>query len=158
MRKIILTLLIITTFFSCDIMKQSAKSKGEASGSEQLESYRKRKGDTVSQKVIYNPKFKDTTIYTTNRQGTTLKTVYDERGQVSNIDCFASAIEEITKHNREFFEQYKEKEKTKTEEANFDWVIYLVAGLVFIVVTALILLFIFMKQQSSIIKQIQDRL
>lgn len=158
MRKITLLLFLLISIASCDIMKQSTKSKGEAGGSEQLESWRKRKGDTVSQKVIYNPKFKDTTIYTVNREGTTLRTVYDERGQVSNIDCFASAIEEMNKSNREFFEQWKDKEKTKTEEANFDWVIYVVIGLVVLGITALILLFIFMKQQSNLLQQIQTKL
>lgn len=154
-KTIILILLIISS--SCDIMKQSTKSKGEAGGSEQLESWRKRKGDTVSYKV---PKitYKDTTIYTVNREGTTLRTVYDERGQISNIDCFASAIEEMNKQNREFFSQWKEKEKTKTEEANFDWLIYVVIGLVVLGITALILLFIFMKQQSNLLQQIQTKL
>lgn len=156
MKKTILLILLIISS-SCDIMKQSTKSKGEASGSEQLESWRKRKGDTVSYKV---PKitYKDTTIYTVNREGTTLRTVYDERGQVSNIDCFASTIEEMNKQNREFFSQWKEKEKTKTEEANFDWLIYVVIGLVVLGITALILLFIFMKQQSNLLQQIQSKL
>ena len=160
-----LGVILLFSMGSCDVMKQSAKSKGEASGSEQSESWRKRKGDTVSLKPLYNYKFKDTTIYTVNREGTTLRTVYDERGQISNIDCFASAIEEMTKQNRQFFEQWKEKEKTKTEEANFDWVIYVVIGLVVLGITALMLLFIFMKQQStvlrtqtSLLQQIQSKL
>jgi len=157
MKKLTLLLLLFISFISCDIMKQSAKSKGEASGSEQLESWRKRKGDTVSYKV---PKitYKDTTIYTVNREGTTLRTVYDERGQISNIDCFASAIEEMNKQNREFFSQFKEKEKTKTEEANFDWMLYLVLGVVAIFSIGFILVFIWLKQQSNIIKAIADKL
>lgn len=157
MKKITLLLLLFISFASCDIMKQSAKSKGEAGGSEQLESWRKRKGDTVSYKV---PKitYKDTTIYTVNREGTTLRTVYDERGQISNIDCFASAIEEMNKQNREFFSQFKEKEKTKTEETNFDWMLYLVLGVVAIFSIGFVLIFIWLKQQSNIIKAIADKL
>jgi ASC-1-like (ASCH) protein len=156
MKKII-SLLIIFCFFSCDIMKQSAKSKGEESISEQTESWRKRKGDTVSYKI---PKItlKDTTIYTVNREGTTLRTVYDERGQVSNIDCFASTIEEMNKQNREFFKEWKDKEKTKTEEANFDWVLYLVLGFASIVIIGFLLIFIWLKQQSNIIKTIASKL
>jgi len=148
---------VILTFSSCDVMKQSTKSKGEVTEKENFEQTIKRKGDTVSYKI---PKitYKDTVIYTTNRQGTTLRTVYDERGQVSNIDCFASAIEEMTKHNREFMEQWKEKDKTKTEEFDSSFILYIVGGIAFVIVVALVLAFIWLKQQSAIIKAIADKL
>jgi ASC-1-like (ASCH) protein len=148
---------VVLSFSSCDVMKQSTKNKGELTESENFEQTHKRKGDTVSYKI---PKvtFKDTVIYTTNRQGTTLRTVYDDRGQVSNIDCFASAIEEMTKHNREFMEQWKEKDKTKTEEFDSSFILYIVGGIAFVIVVALVLAFIWLKQQSGIIKAIADKL
>ena len=151
------TVLMALPFVSCDIMKQSTKSKGEASGSEQIENKTFRKGDTVHYSV---PRitYKDTTIYTTNRQGTTLRTVYDERGQVSNIDCFASAIQEISKQNREFFEQFKDKEKVKEEKFDSSFILYIVAGIVVLGGIALFLLYKLQSKNANAIQQILSKI
>jgi len=158
---LILSTVVAIAFFSlltsCDITKEAFKEKDNSSGKESSEVITKRKGDTVSY-VVPVIRYKDTTIYTTNRQGTVLRTVYDQNGQISNIDCFASAIEEIKRENREFQNALKSKQKEKTESANFDWVIYIVVGICFIVLVALILAFIWLKQQNVVIKNIAERI
>lgn len=151
------TVLMALPFVSCDIMKQSTKSKGKASGSEQIENKTFRKGDTVTY-VVPKITLKDTTIYTTNRQGTTLRTVYDERGQISNIDCFASAIEEISKQNREFFEQFNDKEKLKEEKFDSSFILYIVAGIVVLGCIALFFLYKLQSKNANAIQQILSKI
>jgi len=155
--KTIVALSMFAMCFSCDIMKQSTKSKGESSASEINESYRKRKGDTVSL-VLPKITYKDTTIYTVNRQGTTLRTVYDERGQVSQIDCFASAIEEMTKQQNNFFESWKNKDKTKTEEFDSSFILYIIIGIVILCIIAMLLFYKTMNKNSEAIATILKKL
>lgn len=153
----LLLLAMLLICFSCDIMKQSTKSKGEASASENIETITIRKGDTVSY-IVPKITYRDTTIYTVNRQGTTLKTVYDERGQISNIDCFASAIEQMTKQNRQFFEQWKEKEKTKEEKFDSSFILYIVGGVVILGAIALFLMYKTINRNSKAIEIILNKL
>ena len=72
--EILLILSIIFTLFSCDIQKKAIKSKEDRTVSELQERTIKRKGDTVTYTV---PKitYRDTTIYTVNRQGTTFRMI-----------------------------------------------------------------------------------
>lgn len=128
------SLIIISILFlsSCDIVKKSAKTKSDTNFNEQIETKTFRKGDTVTYEVP-NVIFKDTTIYRKNVQGTVLKTVYDNTGRISSVDCFSSFIEEIKKENREFQQSIKDKESEKEEKANFDWLIYIVIGIVVLV-------------------------
>lgn len=153
----LLLLAMLLICFSCDIMKQSTKSKGEASASENIETITKRKGDTVSY-IVPKITYRDTTIYTVNRQGTTLKTVYDERGQISNIDCFASAIEEMNKTNRQFFEQWKEKDKSKTEEFDSSFILYIIFGVVILGMFGFTLIFILLRKNTKAIEMIASRI
>lgn len=125
---IVLNILLLC---SCDIQKQSSKSKVDTELKEQYENKVYRKGDTVTYRIP-NIIYKDTVIYTVNRQGTTLRTVYDDQGRVSQVDCFASAIEEMTKINRDLLQTIKEKDKEKTEEFSDRWIMYIVIGLVII--------------------------
>lgn len=156
MKKLIYVLVLLICF-SCDIMKQSTKSKGETSATENIETITKRKGDTVSL-VVPKITYRDTTIYTVNRQGTTLKTVYDERGKISNIDCFASAIEEMNKTNRQFFEQWKEKDKTKEEKFDSSFILYIVGGVVILGAIALFLMYKTINRNSKAIELILNKL
>ena len=123
MKTLIKILLISFLLQSCDIQKQATKEKKDIDYSEQVKTETLRKGDTVSFLV---PKYKDTTIYVTNRQGTTIRTIYDKQGDVSNIDCYASTIKELTEMNIKLIDQSKSKEKIK-EESYFDnpllWII-----------------------------------
>jgi cell division protein FtsL len=138
-------------------MKTSQKSKGETSTVESNEFTRKRKGDTVSL-VIPKFNYKDTTIYTVNRQGTTLRTVYDKTGQVSNVDCFASAIEEMSRQNKQLFETYKEKSKEKTEEFDSSFILYIVAGIVLIVIIGFFFAFKYLSANSQAITTLINKI
>ena len=141
----VLTFLASFLLLACDIQKESAKSKSDTDFKEDIETRTFRKGDTVTYEVP-NIKLKDTTIYTVNRQGTTLRTVYDNTGNVSSIDCFASAIEEFRKENREFQQSLKDKEQVKTEEVNTDWILY---GFITIGVVLCLIVFLFFRMMGQ---------
>lgn len=137
---------------SCDIQKEATKSKSDTGFKENIETQTFRKGDTVHYeipKVIY----KDTTIYRTNRQGTTIKTVYDQGGNISSIDCFASAIAEFRKENREFQQSIKDKEAKKTENFDSTFILYIIGGVVILGMFALILMFIYVKKNTALVTQ-----
>lgn len=132
MKKLI-CLISLILLCGCDITKSAAKHKSETAMTEESETKTFRQGDTVHYKVPV-VRYKDTTIYTYNRQGTTLKTVYDSAGQVSDIDCIASAIELYEKKRTELESSEKDKQKEKTEGFNTDWILYLVCGIVVIAI------------------------
>lgn len=133
-------LILVLLFQSCDIYKQASKSKTDTDFKEQIETKTFRKGDTVTY-LVPKISYKDTTIYTTNRQGTTLKTVYNTQGQIASIDCFASVIEEFKKENRELKEFIKEKDSEKKEEVNTTWILYGFAMIAFLGGIALFLMY-----------------
>jgi len=140
-----IVLFIVLFFCSCDIQKEAVKSKSETEIKENIETITKRLGDTVV--YIPNVRYKDTTIYTTNRQGTTLKTVYAPNGNIASIDCFASAIDEIKRENREFQQSLKDKEKVKTEDFDSSFILYIVIGVVIIFLFGLFLLFLIIRSK-----------
>jgi hypothetical protein len=143
-KNIVIFILLLFVCCSCDIQKEASKTKTDTAFQEQIETQTFRKGDTVRYeipKVIY----KDTTIYRTNRQGTTIKTVYDQGGNIASIDCFASAIAEIRKENREFQQSLKEKESKKTEDFDSSFLLYIIAGVAVIGILVLIVMFMYFK-------------
>ena len=156
MKKIILILALIL-LVSCDIQKEASKTKTDTNLKQSEETHTFRKGDTVSYSI---PKisYKDTTIYTTNRQGTTLRTIYDNNGKVSNVECYASQIEELTRKNVEFQQALKEKQSTKTEKANFGWVFYLVGGVVLVLFFAIFMIYRMINNHAKIISEISKTL
>jgi hypothetical protein len=129
--KNILIVILLMILFSCDIQKEAVKSKSDTGFKENIETKTFRKGDTVRYEIP-NVIYKDTTIYRTNTQGTILKTVYDKSGSIASIDCFASAIEEFKKENREFQQSIKDKESKKTEDFDSSFIIYIMIGIVVI--------------------------
>lgn len=135
---------IIVLFSSCDIQKEAIKSKIGTSFKEAVETIIHRKGDTVTYEVP-NVIFKDTIIYRKNIQGTVLKTVYDKSGNIASIDCFASAIEEIKRENREFRESIKQKESEKKEEVNTTWILYGFIAIAIIICFALLLAYFYIR-------------
>jgi flagellar basal body-associated protein FliL len=147
-----LLLSLIWLFNSCDIQKEASKTKTDTAFKENIETKTFRKGDTVHYEI---PNFilKDTTIYRTNKQGTTIRTVYDQGGNISNIDCFASAIEEIKKENREFQQAIKAKESKKTEDFDSSFIIYIMIGVVVLGAFALFLMFLYIKKNTALITQ-----
>lgn len=154
MKKVLV--IIMLSLVSCDIQKQAAKSKSDTEYSEQIETVLKRKGDTVTY-IVPVIKHKDTTIYTVNRQGTTLRTVYDQTGNIASIDCFASVIEEIRKENREFQQSIKEKEKEKTEEFDGSFILYIVAGVVVLGIVFMFFLFKSINNNSKVLATLVEK-
>ena len=149
MKNIIYTLLVLS-IVSCDVQKISDKVKDDSNYKENTEVKTFRQGDTVRFEIP-NIKFKDTTIYRTNRQGTTIQTVYDRQGTVKSIDCYASRIEELTRQNIEYQKNSKQKQSAKTEKFNTVWVLYFVIGIVVIFVVALLLMFLYIKKNTAVI-------
>ena len=151
----LIALLFVLSFSSCDIYKQSQKSKSDTNFSQSEEKKTFRKGDTVRYEIPkYNVKLKDTTIYRTNYQGTTIKTIYDQNGNVSSIDCYASRIEELTKRNIQYENALKKKESEKKEEMNTTWILYFMIGIVIIFMFALFLMFKFFDKKTSAIRDL----
>ena len=152
---ILLSLLVLSLVFlftSCDIQKEASKTKTDTGFKENIESQTFRKGDTVHYEVPV-VHYKDTTIFRTNRQGTTIKTVYDQSGNIASIDCFASAIAEIRKENREFQQAIKDKDSKKTEEFDSTVVFYIMGGVVLIFFFALFLMFLYIKKNTAVVTQ-----
>ena len=149
MKNIIYTILVLT-ILSCDVQKISDKSKDNSNYKENTEVKTFRQGDTVHFEI---PKvtFKDTIIYRTNRQGTTIQTVYDKQGTVKSIDCYASRIEELTRQNIEYQKNTKEKQSVKTEKFNTTWILYFAIGIVIVVIVALLLLFLYIKKNTAVV-------
>jgi hypothetical protein len=144
---------LVCLFCSCDIYKKSNKTKSDSELNEQIETKTFRKGDTVHYEIP-NIIYKDTIIYRTNRQGTTIRTEYDRSGNISSIDCFASAIEEFKKENRNLIETLKEKDSEKKEEMNTDWIMYGFITIGIVLIVALLLIFFYIKSQTQSILSI----
>lgn len=152
MKKCILTLFILFSFFSCDIHKESQKSKTESSSKsdlqERIETWLKRKGDSVSYTVPqlkYRITWKDTIIYTVSKQGTVIKTYYGKDGQIYKIDCNAAAIDELRKEIRSLKQATdqatKDKKSEKTEQINPLFLLYGAIALVLIFAIGFYLLY-----------------
>ena len=155
--KIKFIIVLVLVFFSCDIQKRALKNKEQRQVSELTETSIKRKGDTVTYTV---PKIvlKDTTIYTVNRQGTTLKTVYDNTGKISDVDCYTSMIDEVTKINKQLVEAIKNKDQEKTETFDSTIVLYIMLGIGIIVLTLAFFGFKLLNQNTSAITKVLERL
>ena len=151
--KATLYILLVGLLLSCSSARQVKKSDQSRAVTEQEETRTFRKGDTVTFQV---PKItlKDTTIYTVNRQGTTLRTVYDGAGNISQIDCFASMIEEITRRNWELVEVIRDKEKQTETEINPITVLYIMIGFALIIAVVLFILLRNVMGTQKLIQQI----
>lgn len=157
MKKILLIGSLLFTLFSCDIQKKAIKNKEDRTVKEQTEKVTKRVGDTVTYtvpKIVY----KDTTIYTVNRQGTTLRTVYDSRGQIDQIECFSSMIEEITRSNRELVEVIKEKDQEKTEDFDSSFILYGFLGLGVMLALVLFVFLHFANKNTKLLNVLAEKL
>jgi len=155
MKKILfLGLLILLS--SCDIQKKAIKTKQDKTVSEIEERTIKRKGDTVSY-TIPKVTYKDTTIYTVNRQGTTLRTVYNDSGNVSQIECFSSLIEITERLERMTEEVIKSKDREKTEAFGSSFIMYIIMGVVALGSVALFLGYKTINKNSKAIELILDR-
>lgn len=149
-------LLVALLLLSCDVQKVFDKTKEDSNYKENTEIKTFRKGDTVHFEIP-RVSFKDTIIYRTNVQGTTIKTVYDKSGKVSNIDCYASRIEELTRQNIEYKKNLKQKSSEKSEKFNSTWVLYIVIGIIIIVTIALLLMYLYIRKNTSIVSALLSK-
>lgn len=135
------------SFVSCDIYKESAKEKKDIDFSENIETKTFRQGDTVSFNKL-NIRVKDTTIYTYNKQGTTLKTVY-VNGEVQQVDCYSSKIETLIIETRKLLDASKSKESLKKEEVNTTIFLYMFGAIMIIICFGFFLMFMYLKSNTK---------
>ena len=156
MKKLIY-LLIVLCFISCDVMKQSTKSKEDVSSKESFEKKSFRPGDSVSFRPKANIIYKDTTIYRVTKNNTRLETVYDSNGNIRDINCYTDKIEELTKRNSELEYQNKEKEKTKEEKFDSSFILYIIFGVVILGMFGFTLVFLLLRKNTKAIEMIASR-
>ena len=121
--------LLFLLIFSCDVSKSAVKSKTDTLIKDEVQIKTFRKGDSVSFRP-QNIKYKDTTIYRVSKENTTLRTVYDANGNIRDIDCYASQIEELTRRNLVLEQSEKNKASEKTEKFNSSFILYLAIGVI----------------------------
>ena len=138
MMKYILTLVTVLIMGSCALTKKVDKKDTDTTQTEQIVSSKKREVDTATYIPVI--RYRDTTIYTYNRVGTRIETRYDDQGEIDKIECISSAIEEMTKINRELITAISEK--TKDEEFKMDTTFVIVAGIVILIMFVLLGLYI----------------
>lgn len=114
-------------------MKKSSKQKSDTDFEETIKTQSFRMGDTISLPV-YNYVYKDTVITTVSTQGTILKTYYDKSGNVNNIDCISSKVDELKEENRRFQQQMLNKDKEKEENFDSTAFLYLIGGIALIII------------------------
>ena len=145
----ITAIVLLLLFISCDIHKESQKTKTESNLQEQIEIKTIRKGDSISF-IVPNIIYKDTIIYTVSRQGTVLKTYYDKSGKIYQVDCNSAAIDELRKEIRTLAQSSKNKSKDKTEKVNTQFLLYGAIALVLIFALGLYLLYHLIDKKLSI--------
>ena len=157
MKKLIYIIAVLFLTSSCDIQKKAIKNKQDRTISELEERTIKRKGDTVTY-TIPNVILKDTTIYTVNRQGTTLRTVYNDSGNISQIECFSSLIEITERLERMTEEVIKSKDSEKTEDFDSSFILYIIIGVVVLGSFALFLMYKTLNNNSQAITAVLNNL
>lgn len=103
-------IIMVLLLASCGINKNVAKTKEEKVEAETMSISRKRTGDSVSL-LIPKITFKDTTIYRRNVQGTVVSATFDSVGDVEQVDCYTSTIDELIEMNRVLLSKFDNKEK-----------------------------------------------
>jgi hypothetical protein len=157
MKKFLCLLVFSLLFVSCDILKKSTKEKEDVSIKDNIETKTFRKGDSVSFRPG-NITYKDTTIYRVSKENTVLRTVYDNNGNIRDIDCYASRIEELTKRNFELEQSNKNKTKDKEEKFDSSFILYIVGGLVVLGIVALLLFYKTINKNSKAIDAILNKI
>lgn len=138
-------------------MKKSTKNKEDLSIKDNLETKSFRKGDSVSYRPG-NIKYKDTTIYRVSKENTVLRTVYDQNGNIRDIDCSAARIEELTRRNLELENSKKDKTQDKKEEFDSSFILYIVIAIVALGAIFIFFLFRSINQNAAVLKVITEKL
>ena len=139
--RLLIMFMALLSLTSCDIQKQASKTKTDTDFKEQIETIEKRDGGVATYIPPANIIYRDTTIYVQGTNGTQLKVIYDKQGIIQQADCNAALIDVITKYNSQLLQTTKEKEKTKTEEFNSTWLLYLIGGIVVVFIVAMMLMY-----------------
>ncbi len=153
----VILVLLLFICCSCDITKKSAKSKTDTDFKEEFVNKTFRKGDSVSFRPG-NLVFKDTTIYRVSKENTTVRTVYDQNGNIRDIDCYASRIEELTRRNTELQQGEKNKQQEKIENFDSSFILYIIGGIVVLGLVALLLLFVYINKNFKVITSILTKI
>lgn len=125
--------LIFFVFFftSCDILKESQKTKKDIQQTEIIRTQIKRAGDTLRLQV---PKitYKDTAIVKTNYINRTEARIrYDSQGD-KTVECISSEINELKEEIRTLNDNSKIKASTKETSFNSIIILYICLGLSFL--------------------------
>jgi hypothetical protein len=139
-----ITILLLLSLTSCDIMKKSTKTKTDIVATEEIQTKTTRKGDTVTF-IIPKITYKDTVITTVSTQGTILKTYFDKSGQVVKSDCISSEIELLRLEMRTIVDQSKTKDKQKTEQYGVGLIPWLFGVIAFLGLSVIIALFMYFR-------------
>lgn len=137
MKKIVLLLIMGLLLYSCDVARDVHKEKASVNLNENIERSLKRRGDTVVYKTQLH--LKDTTVYTVNRYGTELRTVYDKSGRVVQTDCYASAMDVLEKITRNLQQQESVKDKTEKAGLSDTLILGLISGVALVFCFAMLL-------------------
>jgi len=148
MKTLIKVLLIALLLQSCDIQKEASKQKNDIDFTERIETKEIRKGDTVTY-IVPNVIYKDTVITTVSRQGTVLKTYYDNQGNISKSDCISAEIDLLRNEIRTLNDQSKFKESAKTESIDNTFIYIIAVAIVLMFLILVIFLFLYLKSMNK---------
>lgn len=160
-KRYLLYLFVIVLAQSCDIQKEASKQKNDIDFTERIETKEVRKGDTVTY-IVPNVIYKDTVITTVSRQGTVLKTYYDNKGNISKSDCISAEIDLLRNEIRTLNDQSKFKESSKTESIDNTF-IYIIAGstvLIFLILVTFLFLYLksMNKKTDALLQLVQNKM
>ena len=155
--KYAITVLLILTLCSCDIMKKSSKTKTDTDFEEKITTKTTRLGDTVYYSVP-QIRYRDSVVTTISRQGTILNTIYDKDGNISDINCISSKVDEFIEEQRKFNQTSKEKEKEKTEEFSDGWILYVMGGVVLLVAFFMFLMYKTVNKNTQAFNAILEKI
>lgn len=151
MVRIILVIIALFLFTSCDSLKTAQKTKKDIQQSETIKTQTKRAGDTLRISV---PKvtYRDTTIVKTNYVNRTqARIAYDTNGNAT-VECISAEINELREEIRTLSDTSKEKDTLKETSFQGEVILYAFAGLALLIVIAIGgIFFVFSKQSSQIL-------
>jgi len=146
----VILIVILAVTCSCDIQKEASKTKNDIETSETIKTQTFRKGDTVTF-LVPNVKYKDTIIKTVSEQGTIIRNYYNKDGELYKNDCISAEINQLREEIRKSKDQTISKEKSKTEDFDSSFILYIVIGVVIIFLFGLFLLFLIIRSKLKML-------
>lgn len=153
MKKLILSLCIALSLFSCSVLKENSKNDQSEIDRSIERRLITRPGDTLTIDIP-NVRYKDTTITRVNYENRTVATVrYDSQGN-QQFECLSAELREEMHLIREAIKN-DIQEETKTEsQFSPDHFIYALAFLLFVFVIGMIVLLIIISKLKKTIPDI----